>query len=770
MPSTVLDQLLASIDRAMIHNAHDEPPVALLWPDEHGHWESIIERLAEERPIVTLSDDYDPARRRGPGIWVRCVVAGTVDVGLPEGKTIVYLPGHARSEIRAVDHCPEEIAPVAELQYRSKWFAHPKARDWSPRALFRDQQDGLGLDIAGDEATNQALQLALPAFLNESYDRVVGQYLDADYFLALVNPDLVRTLLRWIENPNGARDRMGDAEFDAFVQRSVADLGFDPSVDGDITACRKLARRQGKWADAWQRFAEAPGLYPGLADQLRKARPDELIVDDRDVWPQENERDEEQLRARLLDLATLVPNGARNEISRLESEHSWRRTTVWAEMDCAPLAMALEQLVVLADITNQSLSSGSLSSLTDDYTSRGWRADDALLRALAAVQAGPDREAVGAAASSVYRSWLDDGARALQQIIGPLANNHTYQAGAAASDNAGTITVFVDGLRYDLAERLREQLADAGTEPTLTNSLAALPTVTETSKPALVPLPVGALVAGDELKAARPDGVNAAIGVLRTLLTDAGVQVLDASELGDPGGTAWTEAGQVDHFGHDTEVDVVDRLDAEIASIAGRIRALLAAGWQRVEVVTDHGWILLPGGMEKVELPAAIVDKKKGRCARLKEGAPAGITTVPWYWDQDVRIAIAPGATCFTANKQYEHGGVSPQECIVPRLSVVSGATSTSTGGPEIRKVEWRGLRCRIELAHVVGDVIADLRRQPTQAETSVVAASKETTTDGQLSLLVTNEELDGERVHLVLLDRDGKLLAQREVIIGRNR
>ena len=36
----------------------------------------------------------------------------------------------------------------------------------------------------------------------------------------------------------------------------------------------------------------------------------------------------------------------------------------------------------------------------------------------------------------------------------------------------------------------------------------------------------------------------------------------------------------------------------------------------------------------------------------------------------DVRIALAPGVTCFEANKEYEHGGVSPQECIVPRLAV----------------------------------------------------------------------------------------------------
>ena len=105
--------------------------------------------------------------------------------------------------------------------------------------------------------------------------------------------------------------------------------------------------------------------------------------------------------------------------------------------------------------------------------------------------------------------------------------------------------------------------------------------------------------------------------------------------------------------------------------------------------------------MEKVDLPVAVAAKKKGRCARLKEGAVVGGPTVPWFWDQDVRIAVAPGASCFEANKEYEHGGVSPQECIVPRLSVKVGSAQPTAAGPEIVSVKWLGLLCRIALAGV---------------------------------------------------------------------
>ena len=39
-----------------------------------------------------------------------------------------------------------------------------------------------------------------------------------------------------------------------------------------------------------------------------------------------------------------------------------------------------------------------------------------------------------------------------------------------------------------------------------------------------------------------------------------------------------------------------------LLEIRDRITELLAAGWKRVRVVTDHGWLLLPGGLPKIDL------------------------------------------------------------------------------------------------------------------------------------------------------------------------
>ncbi len=772
MTETVLDRLIGALTGALEYNAGAyDAPVALLWPDEARQWESVIERLREHVPVVSLSpQSFDAAARRGPAYWLRCVVARTVDAGLPTGTPVLYLPGVGRSALRAVESCPAALAPIAELQYRSQWFSHPNNRDWSVRALLAHPERGLGLQVVDDADTASALALALNQLLDLRVDRLSAQVLDADYFRDLVNPDPVRSLLDWLDDPQGYRARLDPAQWTALVQQCKADYGFDPTRDGEVSAARKLGDRKGTWTHVWQRYAESPERYPGIVDQLRKARPDELIVENLEAWPQDNEMAEDQLRSRLRDFVALTVEGARKEVVRLDADHEARRRTVWADLDLAPLAFALEQLVLLADLTAQPLADTSLGALVDDYGERGWRADDAVLRALASVRTIPDCDTVSAAVAALYRSWLDAGAKALQAAIGPMANARTYEPGPPASQAKGLVNVFVDGLRLDLAHRVQDRLTGAGLDVTITTSLAALPTVTQTSKPALIPVPEGALTAGPDLHSANAfTGTKGSIQVLRALMADNDVQVLSGLEPGDPAGTAWAEAGEVDARGHSFGCRLVDYLDEEVDRIAGRIRDLLQGGWQQVDVVTDHGWLLLPGGLEKVELPPAATVIKKGRCARLKHGAVVDAPTVPWFWDQDVRIALAPGVTCFESNKEYEHGGVSPQECIVPRLSVTAGAAFATTAGASITKIKWLGLQCRVEFSGVTDRVLVDIRGLPREPKSSIADQVKETSSSGKVSLVVADEEHEGERAHLVLVAPDGGILVQREVVVGRN-
>lgn len=164
-------------------------------------------------------------------------------------------------------------------------------------------------------------------------------------------------------------------------------------------------------------------------------------------------------------------------------------------------------------------------------------------------------------------------------------------------------------------------------------------------------------------------------------LQEAGYQVLQGDALGDSTGRAWTEFGAIDRYGHDHGWKIAQHAVDELAGLAERIDALLRHGWQRVVVVTDHGWLLLPGGLPKAELPQHLTHKRKGRCAVLKEGAVTDQQTVPWHWDSNVRIAVASGIRCYEAGQEYEHGGLSPQECVTPRITVTApGGHQTEIG------------------------------------------------------------------------------------------
>src|SRR5438445_447841 len=100
------------------------------------------------------------------------------------------------------------------------------------------------------------------------------------------------------------------------------------------------------------------------------------------------------------------------------------------------------------------------------------------------------------------------------------------------------------------------------------------------------------------------------------------------------------------------------RLSSSQTGFASPSAASWSAGWGRVRVVTDHGWLLLPGGLPKVELSPHLVATKWSRCAAVKGGSTPNIPTYPWYWNPVLRIASPPGIGAFMANTEYAHGGI----------------------------------------------------------------------------------------------------------------
>jgi hypothetical protein len=767
---TFLDALVEAMKRAGRYNKNDQvPPAVVLWTDKDRQWEPLLPLLRERLPLLTLGP-YKPAELTGSAYWLRCVIARTLpEPQLPEDVApVIYLPGISRQELRAVEDTPKLLQPLAELQYRGVLWTHKNGRDWTI-AAFIQSTDGLGIEVSTDSATKEALQRALLKLVDEPIARLKKEApLRAPFFDALLNPDEVRSLLLWLNDSEGYPKRCSAAEWASFCGLCKRKYGFHPEKDGVMTAMVLFGQHQDVWENVWNRFKEAPQAYPHLPELLRRARPQQLpLFALSESWPQDNETAEHTLRERLARLRDLPPHEVRAAIHDLDQEHAPRRTWVWAMLGRSPLAMALSYLVALAKETERPLGGTTLAEINKAYTEWGWKADLAVIDALAAVELAEDVSAVKAVITALYRPWLEYAATAMQKVVYADHPSQTYHVESLPEPANGTCILFCDGLRYDIGQRLTEALETLKLAGKVESHLAPLPGVTPTAKPAISP--VARMLTGKGSQGLEPivsaSGSKVTADVLRKLLAQAGYQVLTAEELGNPSGKAWTELGAIDSYGHQYGWKLAHHLTDEIRDLASRIETLINWGWKQVLVLTDHGWLLLPGNLPKTDLPEHLTLLRKGRCARLKEGSNTDQQIMPWYWDDEAFIALAPNISCYEAGKEYEHGGLSPQECIVPVITVSQqhGARSQAIS---IEDVAWRGLRCTITVTGTSSDMKVDIRTKAGDPNTSLTKP-KPPNSDGIVSILVEDDDRMGEAALIVILDSNGKPVKQILTTIG---
>jgi hypothetical protein len=228
----------------------------------------------------------------------------------------------------------------------------------------------------------------------------------------------------------------------------------------------------------------------------------------------------------------------------------------------------------------------------------------------------------------------------------------------------------------------------------------------------------------------------------------------------------WLEVGDIDALGHTLGGRLARQIDDELDRLADRVAALLDAGWKTVRVVTDHGWLLLPGGLPKVDLPRHLTESRWSRCAVLAGGSRPQVPLVPWHWNGSESFATAPGVACFKRSEEYAHGGLSIQECLVPDLSIERAGEAVVMAA--IRSITWRGLRCFVEASVRGGIVLADLRLGRPSGM-SVAATPKPVEADGAVSLVLTGDEHEEAALVLVLVDEAGLVLAQRVTRVGED-
>lgn len=776
----VIQHLNKAIRSAAVFNREVQvAPACILWPDHDRQWEPIISRLQVELPELFVLGDYHPENRIGPAIWLRCVISEKIDeVNLPKNlRPIFYLPGVSRQDLRAVESCPDHLKPLAELQYRGVIWSQINAKDWTILAFLKSGQGGLGLDVAQDNDAKSAMQLALYRLMDEELDLLRGKRLDKDHFNTLLTGgDPVRDLLHWLDQGEAFQKGRNENEWKAFVEVTKSQLAFNPQNEGVLAGSAKLAAHEGSWQTVWERYCEAPQRYPNIPGQIRKSpTPSFDMFADSEIaggWPQWNEIQEVELRRDLMALKNAAPHDARNKILELETRHRNRRDLVWAELGESHLAQAMECLSTLAEITSTDLAAGTTEDLVAGYCGQGWKADDAMIRALSVIEKPEDFDAVSAAIRVIYSPWAEESARYLQKTI----DENSYPGGTISESKAAEFedeecVLFVDGLRFDVSSRLIGMLENSGYEVTGRTCWAALPSVTATGKPAVSP--VRNMIRGEDASSEFEPCV-AATGQslkggyhLKKLLTDNGWKILERFDNGDGKGNAWCEFGDIDHEGHDRGWKLAKQIDVLLAEIQDRIEALLSTGWKRVRIITDHGWLLLPGGLPKIELPSALTDNKWGRCASLKPGASTDERLYPWFWNSNQHFILADGISCFRNGEEYAHGGLSLQECLVQELIVAAGTAGSNVIPVQMTHVAWKGLRCTVAVDGEFSELSLDLRLQSGDPSSSIVAANRPLRDDGTASVVVEDEDLEGREATVVLIDANGGLVVQLVTVIG---
>jgi hypothetical protein len=253
----------------------------------------------------------------------------------------------------------------------------------------------------------------------------------------------------------------------------------------------------------------------------------------------------------------------------------------------------------------------------------------------------------------------------------------------------------------------------------------------------------------------------------KKLLVDHGWSTLEHFDAGDGIGNAWCEFGSIDHEGHGRGWKLAREIDVLLVEIKDRIEGLLFKGWKRVRVVTDHGWLLLPGGLPKLDLPGALIDNKWGRCASLKPGASTEERQYPWFWNPTQNFILADGISCFSKGYDYAHGGLSLQECLVQELVVTAKSMASNTVPVQIAHVSWKGLRCTAAVEGEFSGLNLDVRLLSGDPSSSVVAATRPLREDGTASVVVENEDLDGREAAVILTNDNGELVAQLITTIG---
>lgn len=339
------------------------------------------------------------------------------------------------------------------------------------------------------------------------------------------------------------------------------------------------------------------------------------------------------------------------------------------------------------------------------YVERGWRVDRAHRRmelARSELRRFGDLEDTLTAARIAYERWLDG----LLDLFVSAVTDHALDTDGlirqgevhdrfVATGPGRTAYVWVDALRYELGMELTDALGHITESVDIQPAVAAPPTITQVGMANLLPRAASDLrleleenrllvsIGGTPVNSVRQrrDLLRARHGSV------ADLDLNDASQKGEKAlGNAIDGADlilirsqEVDSAGESGLLSVAwSHFQTVIGLLANVIARLAQCGVERVVICADHGFIALSqnlGAQRTVDPPAGAGTTKRrvfiGRGGTPNE-ATAQVPLASCGIPGDLDLIVPRGLAVFRARggRQFFHGGLSPQELIVPVIVV----------------------------------------------------------------------------------------------------
>jgi hypothetical protein len=770
MVKSIYDKVIQALKDAENHNSSlMVKPEVILWPDPENQWADVIGVLQDKLPQLLIYGSFDPIKKQGPAIWLKCMVAKT----LPEADwnvettPIIYLPGVAKADLRNVENAVFNLQPLLEYQYSGNIFLQENGREWSILAFVENPAYGLGVKVGKDGATKEALKKALPTIFQDEYLFAGKETIDADFLNNQLFPDIIPTILKWICKGDAYLQCMDNGKREVFKTLCKSQYDFEPDHKNILEIVKMLGAQRGSWKFVWQLYAAAPHKYPELEDLLRQAKPSDLgsglftLPDE--SWPQVNEDQELYLTKEMINTAKKEQSDALLLLEQLEKKHGIRRSWVWGELGNSSMANALFFLEKMARQSLESFPSATIDELKSYYLSKGYQIDQNMRKALASVRTSENKDVVKSVIHLFYKPWIEKITNKFQELVESDASIFTSQK---AKEETESFVLFVDAFRYELADEFIKGLSKTQWKIAIDTSWTAIPSLTPTSKPNVSPI-ADDVSQESEISEFRPrlkNGKDLLISVFRdTLKKHNFICVTNSADITGEG-KYWQEIGNIDTKGHEEQSEMVKRVAELFDQVREAIDVAFDKGIKRIKIVTDHGWLLLPGGLPKTQLNAGLAETRWGRCALIKDGVKSELLHLPWRWNPGVFIAYAPGISFFKANQEYAHGGISIHECLVPEIIIENQSITTIEA--EIKEIKWVNLKCTISTNELPDGYSVDIRSKYNDEKTSIVLSKSKLLKDNEVTLMV-DDSAEYQAATIVLLNENERIITKKPTTVG---